>query len=193
MPRDLRSRRPWGDFTKSLTTVEEESPVHKSTVQEDPFETGDFRGRSRSAAVTKEPKELLGITNGEKGLSLNQKLPAEDSSASLISLDKCSNLMDDDFDLVDDESYEMLFGDEDEGDGSIYFGESMMMANGSCSTNPSTSATDDGFSSPKETGLAKPSVQFPISNSAQLQAFHARLEHLILNVPDFPPAQTFVE
>lgn len=168
--------------------------MHKSTVQEDPFETGDFRGRSRSAAVTKEPKELLGITNGGKGLSLNQNLAAEDSSASLFSLDKCSNLVDDDFYLVDDdESYEILFGDEDEGDGSIYFGESVMMANGSCSTNPSTSATDDGCSSTKESGLAKPLVQFPISSSAQLQAFHTRLEHLVLNVPDFPPAQTFVE
>ena len=176
--------------------MEEESPEHRSTkctVQEDLFETGDFRGRSRSAAVTQEPKELLGIPNGGKGLSLNPNLPADESGVSLFSLDKCSNLMDDDFDLVDDESYEMLFGDEDEGDGSIYFGESVMMANGSCSTNPSTSAADDVCSGPKESDLAKPSVQFPISSSAQLQAFHARLEHLILNVPDFPPAQIFVE
>ena len=194
LSRNLRSHQPWGDFTKSLTTVEEESVEHRSTLQEDPFKTGDFRGRSRSAAVTKEPKELLGITNGGKGLLLNQNLATEDSSsASLFSLDKCSNLMDDDFDLVDDESYEILFGDEDEGDSSIYFGESVMMANGSCSTNQSTSATNDGCSCPKEPDLAKLLVQFPISSSAQLQAFHSRLEHLILNVPDFPPARTFVE
>lgn len=194
LSRNLRSFRPPGEFTKSLSTVEaipEESPEHRSTYQEDPFETGGFRGRSRSAAVTQEPKELLNVPNSNKSHSLNRNVCGEDSCVSLFTLDKCSNLMEDDFDM-DEDSYDILFGDEDFGDGSIYFGESEAMTDGSCSTNPVTEVNDSAPTEESNT-VAGPLVQFPLSNSAQLQAFHARLEHLILNVPDFPPAQTFVE
>ena len=187
-----------GAFTKSLTTIgpiPEESPEHKHFTQEDPFEIGEFRGRSRSAAVTQEPKELKGINgnNSAKSQSLKRPVPHgenDESCVSLFSLDKCSNVMDDDFDS--DDSYDMLM---DEGD-SIFFGDSVMMDE-SCTTTTSRVPTEDGCGSNDDdaimTSSSSPSVKFPISSSAQLQALYARLEHLILNAPDFPPAQTFVK
>ena len=105
--------------------------------------------------------------------------------------------MDDDFES--DDSYDMLM---DEGD-SIFFGESVLMDE-SCATTASTrvpteedgcGSNDDvmATSSSASASSSSSSVKFPISSSVQLQAFFARLEHLILNAPDFPPAQTFVK
>ena len=205
-PRHHQQQQPGGIFTKSLSSVApipEESPEHKClNGQEDPFEVGEFRGRSRSAAVTQEPKELrasFNISNGAKSQSLKRSVPppGDESCVSLFSLDKCSNVMDDDFDS--DDSYDMLMDEAD----SIYFGESMMMDE-SCTTTVSRAHTEEdgcgsnddvmATSSPSSTSSStSTSVKFPISSSAQLQLFFARLEHLILNVPDFPPAQTFVK
>lgn len=150
--------------------------------------------------MTQEPKELrssLSVSNSTKSQSLKRPVPppGDESYVSLFSLDKCSNVMDDDFDS--DDSYDMLM---DEGD-SIYFGESVVMGE-SCTTTASTRVlTDDGCDSNDDvittSSPSSPSsstlVKFPISSSTQLQAFYARLEHLILNCPDFPPAQTFVK
>ena len=191
-PRLLQQQHP-GAFTKSLTSIgpiPEESPEHKNFTQEDPFEVGEFRGRSRSAAVTQEPKELGGLndSNSAKSQSLKRPVPQGDESCiSLISLDKCSTVMDDDYDS--DDSYDMLM---DEGD-SIFFDDSMMMDE-SCTTTASRVPTEDGCGSNDDVIVtSSSSVKFPISSSAQLQAFFARLEHLILNAPEFPPAQTFVK
>lgn len=187
-----------GDFSKSLNTIgaiSEESPEHKHSDQEDPFEA-EFRGRSRSAALTQEPKEL-GLMEGisgssrveHKNHSLKCPVPTgNESTTSLLTLDKCSNIMDDDtFDF--DESYEVLLLDEEDGD-PILFGDSVMIE-GSCSTNP---ATENGCG-PHEDGVRETSasVKFPVSSSALLQSFYFRLEHVVLNIPDFPPAQTFVK
>jgi hypothetical protein len=188
--------------------IPEESPEHRCFIngQEDPFEVGEFRGRSRSAAVTQEPKELIRASlsisgNSAKSQSLKRSAaappppPGNESCISLFSLDKCSNVMDDDFDS--DDSYDMLL---DEGD-SIFFGESVMMDE-SCTTTASTrvhteedgcGSNDDVMATSSSASSSSFSVKFPISSSAQLQAFFARLEHLILNAPDFPPAQTFVK
>lgn len=189
------------EFTKSLSTVQtipEESPEHRSNCQQDPSDVGEFRGRSRSAAVTQAPQDLLTVPTETKTLSLNPQGAAirEESSVSLFSLGKCSEMMDDEeFDL-EDNSYEMLDIEyEVEGDDLLYFGGSEMILNGNSTANPATSvnesecdgATDD------EVDVRTSSIRFPVSNSAQLHVFHARLEHLILNVPDFPPARTFVE
>lgn len=143
--------------------------------------------------MTQEPKELresLNINNSTKSQSLKRSVPPGDESyVSLFSLDKCSNVMDDDFDS--DDSYDMLIDEAD----SIYFGESVMMDE-SCTTTASRVPTEDGCGSNDDamtTSSSSSSVKFPISSNAQLQAFFARLEHLILNVPDFPPAQIFVK
>ena len=175
--------------------IPEESPEHRTNFQEDPFETADLRGRSRSAALTQEPKELLSVPTATNHLSLKRggaPVTGEDSCVSLFSMDKCSDLMDYDLEM-DDMSYEFVFGDEydNEGDSSIYFGASeRLLDDESCVTSAATSVNENGVDN---VDRAKPSIQFPVSNSAQLQVFHARLEHLILNVPDFPPAKTFVE
>ena len=188
-----------------MDPIPEESPEHRhlSNGQEDPFEVAEPRGRSRSAAVTQEPKELrasLSVSgNSAKSQSLKRSVappPGDESCVSLFSLDKCSNIMDDDFDS--DDSYDMLM---DEGD-SIFFGESVLMDE-SCTTTASTRvpAEEDGCGSNDDvmattsssSSTSSSSVKFPISSSVQLQAFFARLEHLILNTPDFPPAQTFVK
>ena len=141
--------------------------------------------------MTQEPKELKGIngSNIAKSQSLKRPVPTDgESCVSLFSLDKCSNVMDDDFDS--DDSYEILMDEAD----SIYFGESVMLDE-SCATTASRVATDDGCGSNGDVMAtsSSSSVKFPVSSNAQLQAFFARLEHLILNVPDFPPAQTFVK
>ena len=89
-------------------------------------------------------------------------------------------------------SYEVLDAfdmEEEEGDRSIYFGESEMV----CSSNQAAGANGSGGSGVDGEERTTTSVKFPGSNSAQLQVFYSRLEHLVLNVPDFPPARTFVE
>lgn len=200
-----------GDLSKSLNTVEtipEESPEHnRCHAYEDPFETPESRRRARSEALTQEPQELLSVSGYTKSQSLKRSPPpvvapsatmsataGEESCISIVTLDHdtYSNLLENDFDM-EDETYEVLdvYGDEeDEGDRSIYFGESEMM----CSTNQVTSVSENGIGSgPDEAEETRTSVKFPVSSSAQLQVFYARLEHLILNVPDFPPARTFVE
>ena len=138
----------------------------------------------------------MAVTNGTKSHSLTRPAPTGDESCvSLFSLDKCSNIMDDDFES--DDSYEILMDEAD----SLYFGDSVMMDE-SCVTTASRVATDDGCGSNGDammTSSSMPfsstssSVKFPVSSHAQLQAFYTRLEHCILNAQDFPPAQTFVK
>ena len=138
------------------------------------------------------PNELLSVPSNPSLKRGGPQGASEDSCVSLFSMDKCSDLMYDDLE-GDDMSYEFVFGDEyeQEGDSSIFFGVSeRMLDDESCITNAVTSVSVNGTD---EVDRTIPSIQFPVSNTAQLQVFHARLEHLILNVPDFPPAKTFVE
>ena len=201
-----------GDLSKSLNTIDtipEETAEQGCGCgsQEDPFETGDNRRRTRSEALTQEPQELLSVPGSRKAQSLKRSPPpvspsatlsaalGEESCISIVTLDQdtYSNLLENDFEM--NGSYEVLDAfdmEEEEGDRSIYFGESEMM----CSSNQAAGASENGTSGVDGVDGGEQntvSVKFPVSSSAQLQVFYTRLEHIILNVPDFPPARTFVE